>query len=117
MGSFRRGAPRELASFRAGRRAPMGVPEDGRCPGSIGSEDAGNPGVRFPRMPAGRDGRPLFDWLTTTTHHDLHHSQAHWNYGLYFTWWDRWMGTEHPDYHAHFALAVGKPRAYATAAK
>ena len=68
-------------------------------------------------MPAGRDGRPLLDWLTTTTHHDLHHSQAHWNYGLYFTWWDRWMGTEHPDYHAHFALAVGKPRAYAMGAK
>jgi sterol desaturase/sphingolipid hydroxylase (fatty acid hydroxylase superfamily) len=68
-------------------------------------------------MPAGRNGRPLIDWLTTTTHHDLHHSQARWNYGLYFTWWDRWMGTEHPDYHAHFALAVGKHGAYATAAK
>jgi sterol desaturase/sphingolipid hydroxylase (fatty acid hydroxylase superfamily) len=64
-------------------------------------------------MPARRDGRPLADWLTTTTHHDLHHSQARWNYGLYFTWWDRWMGTEHPDYHAHFALAVGKHAAFA----
>ncbi len=27
-------------------------------------------------MPARADGRPLFDWLTTTTHHDLHHTQA-----------------------------------------
>ena len=62
-------------------------------------------------MPARRDGRPLLDWLTTTTHHDLHHSQAHWNYGLYFTWWDRWMGTEHPQYHARFAAAVRKPLA------
>ncbi len=59
-------------------------------------------------MPAGKDGRPLFDWLTTTTHHDLHH-QAGYNYGLYFTWWDRLMGTEHPDYHVRFAAAVRKP--------
>jgi sterol desaturase/sphingolipid hydroxylase (fatty acid hydroxylase superfamily) len=66
-------------------------------------------------MPARRDGKPMLDWLTTTTHHDLHHSQAHWNYGLYFTWWDRWMGTEHPDYHAHYALAVGKVHEFASA--
>lgn len=60
-------------------------------------------------MPARRNGRPLFDWMTTTTHHDLHHAQARWNYGLYFTWWDRWMGTEHPQYYARFAQAVGRP--------
>jgi sterol desaturase/sphingolipid hydroxylase (fatty acid hydroxylase superfamily) len=58
-------------------------------------------------MPARKDGRPLLDFLTSTTHHDLHHAQAGWNYGLYFTWWDRWMGTEHPEYHARFAKAVG----------
>ena len=65
-------------------------------------------------MPARRDGRPWLDGLTTTTHHDLHHAQGY-NYGLYFTWWDRWMGTEHPDYHRAFAasaLRIGaKPRA------
>lgn len=60
-------------------------------------------------MPARPDGRPMFDWLTTTTHHDLHHAEAGWNYGLYFTWWDRLMGTEHPDYHARFAAAVRRP--------
>jgi sterol desaturase/sphingolipid hydroxylase (fatty acid hydroxylase superfamily) len=60
-------------------------------------------------MPARADGRPMLDWLTTTTHHDLHHSQAGSNYGLYFTWWDRWMGTENPNYHAAFAAAVRKP--------
>jgi sterol desaturase/sphingolipid hydroxylase (fatty acid hydroxylase superfamily) len=63
-------------------------------------------------MPANRDGRPLFDWLTTTTHHDLHHARAGYNYGLHFTWWDRWMGTEHPSYHAHFAAVVDKGRAH-----
>src|SRR5690606_33031557 len=57
-------------------------------------------------FPARRDGRPLFDFLTTTTHHDLHHAQAGWNYGLYFTWWDRLMSTEHPDYYERFAAAT-----------
>lgn len=56
-------------------------------------------------FPARRDGRPLIPFLTTVTHHDLHHAQASWNYGLYFTWWDRWMGTEHPEYLARFARA------------
>lgn len=58
-------------------------------------------------FPALRNGRPMFDFLTTTTHHDLHH-QSGCNYGLYFTWWDRMMGTEHPDYYARFAAATGK---------
>jgi sterol desaturase/sphingolipid hydroxylase (fatty acid hydroxylase superfamily) len=57
-------------------------------------------------FPARRDGRPLLDFLTTITHHDLHHAQAGYNFGLYFTWWDRLMGTEHPDYHARFAAAT-----------
>ena len=57
-------------------------------------------------MPATSDGRPMLDWLTTTTHHDLHHASAGSNFGLYFTWWDRMMGTENPGYHAAFARAV-----------
>ncbi|MEM9015305.1 MAG: sterol desaturase family protein [Pseudomonadota bacterium] len=60
-------------------------------------------------MPARRNGRPLFGWLTSVTHHDLHHAQAGWNFGLYFTWWDRLMETEHPLYHEKFAAAVRKP--------
>lgn len=60
-------------------------------------------------FPARRNGRPVFDFMTTVTHHDLHHAQAGWNYGLYFTWWDRMMGTEHPLYHEKFAEAVRKP--------
>ena len=49
---------------------------------------------------------PWTGWLTTTTHHDLHHSQGNHNFGLYFTWWDRWMGTEHPRYHDAFETAA-----------
>lgn len=33
-------------------------------------------------------------WLIGATHHSLHHSEFVTNYGLYFTFWDRWMGTE-----------------------
>jgi len=46
---------------------------------------------------------PILRAMTTTTHHDLHHAEYRWNYGLYFTWWDRLMGTEHPEYRARFA--------------
>lgn len=53
-------------------------------------------------FPARPDGRPVFGWLTSVTHHDLHHANGKWNMGLYFTWWDRWMGTEHPDYLKRF---------------
>jgi sterol desaturase/sphingolipid hydroxylase (fatty acid hydroxylase superfamily) len=59
-------------------------------------------------MPMTADGRPLLDWLTTTTHHDLHHAHSNSNFGLYFTWWDRWMGTENPDYRAAFARAASR---------
>ena len=48
---------------------------------------------------------PILRLITTTTHHDLHHSEFRWNYGLYFTWWDRLMGTEHPRYKENFARA------------
>ena len=49
---------------------------------------------------------PILRWITTTTHHDLHHQHGGCNFGLYFTWWDRWMGTEHPRYRARFESAV-----------
>ncbi len=52
-------------------------------------------------LPAGWVDNPLVSWISTTTHHDLHHSEGH-NYGFYFTWWDQWMGTEHPRYKEEF---------------
>jgi sterol desaturase/sphingolipid hydroxylase (fatty acid hydroxylase superfamily) len=52
-------------------------------------------------------------WLggrfTTTTHHHLHHETARGNYGLWFTWWDRWFGTERPEYLDRFDAAT-QPR-------
>jgi sterol desaturase/sphingolipid hydroxylase (fatty acid hydroxylase superfamily) len=66
-------------------------------------------------FPADKHRRPLFDWMTTVTHHDLHHARAGYNFGLWFTWWDRWMGTEDPTYHARFAEVIAKKSAKAKA--
>jgi lathosterol oxidase len=46
----------------------------------------------------GRVGR----WLTTSVHHNMHHHHVHCNYALYFTWWDRLMGTMHREYDETF---------------
>ena len=35
-------------------------------------------------------------WLIGATHHSLHHKQFKYNYGLYFTFWDKWKQTESP---------------------
>lgn len=69
----------------------------------------GHAGVEL--FPAGWVDSKWTDWLSTTTHHDLHHSEGSYNFGLYFTWWDRWMGTEHPQYKARFR-SVAKPIAW-----
>jgi Delta7-sterol 5-desaturase len=42
----------------------------------------------------------------TTTHHHLHHETGRGNYGLWFTWWDRWCGTERADYFERFDKAT-----------
>ncbi|MHA4894836.1 sterol desaturase family protein [Pedobacter sp. PWIIR3] len=36
--------------------------------------------------------------MNTSIHHNLHHSKFKGNYGLYFRFWDRLMGTENPNY-------------------
>jgi lathosterol oxidase len=37
-------------------------------------------------------------WWIGSSHHSLHHSKYRFNYGLYFTFMDKWFGTESPDY-------------------
>ncbi len=41
--------------------------------------------------------------LNTPTHHAMHHEKLGGNYGLYFSFWDRLLGSHHPDYEARFA--------------
>jgi len=66
----------------------------------------GHSGVEM--FPAGWVDNRIADLFITNTHHDLHHSEGTHNFGLYFTWWDRLMGTEHPQYKERFR-AVAKP--------
>ncbi len=48
-------------------------------------------------------------WLIGATHHSLHHKQFRYNYGLYFTFWDKWKKTESPLYEKLFEEKTGKP--------
>jgi Delta7-sterol 5-desaturase len=50
----------------------------------------------------------LGKWLIGATHHALHHSQFKYNFGLYFTFWDKWMHTESPQYERKFAEKTQK---------
>ena len=45
---------------------------------------------------------PVGKWFNTGTYHNLHHERFDGNYGLYFTWWDRWMGTMREESSARF---------------
>jgi Delta7-sterol 5-desaturase len=40
---------------------------------------------------------PVGKHFTSSTHHNLHHSKVHSNFGYYFTFWDKWMKTLHRD--------------------
>ncbi len=60
--------------------------------------------------PRGWVDHPVLQWISTTTHHDMHHSGGfNRNYGFYFTFWDRVMGTEHPDYAQKFREVTATP--------
>lgn len=53
---------------------------------------------------------PLLKWISTTTHHDLHHNGSYrHNFGFYFTWWDKLMGTEHPRYVESYDRVTAQP--------
>jgi lathosterol oxidase len=57
---------------------------------------------RFYRHPVGK-------WLIGATHHDLHHKEFRTNFGLYFTFWDRWMKTESKNYSSRFRTNTDEP--------
>lgn len=49
----------------------------------------------------------LGKWLIGATHHSLHHKQFSFNFGLYFTFWDKWKKTESPLYEKLFEEKTG----------
>ena len=58
--------------------------------------------------PAGIYRHWLGRQLIGATHHGLHHTRFTRNYGLYFTFWDRWMGTEAEETLREFERYAGK---------
>jgi ferredoxin-NADP reductase/sterol desaturase/sphingolipid hydroxylase (fatty acid hydroxylase superfamily) len=55
----------------------------------------------YEAYPKGWVKLPILKYKTASTHHNMHHQLFNGNYALYFTWWDKWMGTEFKDYETH----------------
>jgi lathosterol oxidase len=64
----------------------------------------------FEILPKGFTKNRWLNWNTAITHHNMHHEHFHSNYGLYFTWWDRLMKTEHARYHESFNEVKSRPK-------
>ena len=56
----------------------------------------------FELFPSGFTSGKITKWHNTATHHNMHHKYANSNYGLYFNFWDRLMGTNHVKYTEQF---------------
>lgn len=56
----------------------------------------------FEIYPKGFNKHWLGKWMNTSVSHNQHHQFFKGNYGLYFTIWDRLMGTLRPDYDTAF---------------
>src|SRR6266853_1534804 len=52
--------------------------------------------------PRGWPQHPLGRWINTSVAHNAHHDKARHNYGFYFLFWDRWMGTLDPSYEERY---------------
>ena len=66
-------------------------------------------------LPRGFTRHWFWGRFATTTHHHLHHEAVQGNYGLWFTWWDRFYGTEHVHYLQRYDAATGPRPARVTA--
>ena len=65
--------------------------------------------------PAGFN-RSWLRFLTSSTHHNQHHSRFNGNYGVHFRIWDRLFGTEFADYETEYDKIQARKKALATAA-
>lgn len=63
--------------------------------------------------PRGWATHPVLQWLNSSTAHNRHHLELHRNFGLYFTLWDRLMGTAAPLTSADAAPPATSPSARA----
>ncbi|HEV7620295.1 MAG TPA: sterol desaturase family protein [Flavisolibacter sp.] len=58
--------------------------------------------------PSGFNKHWFGKWVNTSTNHNQHHQYFKGNYGLYFTFWDRIMGTIRKDYDQRYLEATRK---------
>ncbi len=59
-------------------------------------------------FPSGANHHWFWRHLIGATHHDQHHRKFVYNYGLYFTFWDKIMKTETEDYDEYFNQKTSK---------
>lgn len=57
--------------------------------------------------PEGFERNFIGKWMIGAVHHDLHHKKFIYNFGLYFTFWDKWMKTESPEFEKRFQEKTG----------
>lgn len=62
----------------------------------------------FEFFPKGFISNKWVNWNTSATHHCLHHERFNHNFGFYFTFWDKIMGTEAPEYIERFNEVVSR---------
>ena len=67
----------------------------------------GHAGYEYNRQALMRS--PLRLLVNTPTNHIMHHEKMRGNYGLYFNFWDRLMGTNHADYEKRFHEVTSRP--------
>lgn len=58
--------------------------------------------------PKGFSKHPVGKWINTSVNHNQHHQYFKGNYGLYFLFWDRIMGTIRKDYDQKFEEVKAK---------
>jgi len=64
----------------------------------------------FELYPKGFNRHVIGRWINTSVNHNLHHQYFKGNYGLYFTFWDRMMGTIRKDYDQKFDEVKGREK-------
>jgi sterol desaturase/sphingolipid hydroxylase (fatty acid hydroxylase superfamily) len=57
---------------------------------------------------SGRLGRWMGKWLVGSTHHHVHHTRFRYNFGLYFTFWDKLMKTENKDFEEDYNRIINR---------
>lgn len=71
----------------------------------------------FELYPKGFSSHRIGKWVNTSVSHNLHHHHFRGNYGLYFLFWDRMMGTLRKDYDEAFAEVTTREKVAAVTGK